>query len=86
VAKRQTKNGEVKDEIGRSIPLACADETVAVNFLEQLRWGKEKTHVCPHCGHADIYPMMDRQQPARRALAPFKSGEKPACPTSRRSF
>ncbi len=66
MAKRQAKTGEVKDEIGRSIPLACADETVAVNFLEQLRWGKEKTHVCPHCNGSDIYPMMDRQQPDKR--------------------
>ena len=47
-----------KDEVLKNIPMACADENAAVEFLEQQRWGD--TPACPHCGSAHVYQMKDR--------------------------
>ncbi len=54
-----TPVGENKSEIVRQIPLACSDETAAVEFMEQLRWGDSPA--CPHCGGVDVYKMLDRK-------------------------
>lgn len=46
-----------KSEIIKGIPLACADETAAVEFFEEQIWhGKP---VCPHCKSAKVYQMKD---------------------------
>ena len=47
-----------KSETIEAIPLACADETAAVEFIELQRWGTEPK--CPHCESADVYKMQDR--------------------------
>jgi len=39
------------------IPLACSDESAAVELLEQLRWGDNPG--CVHCGSVDVYKMVD---------------------------
>ncbi len=62
----KNRNGRSDSEVIRSVPLACADEGFAVDYVEQLRWGAEKTHSCPRCGRADVYQMMDRKQPEKR--------------------
>ncbi len=41
------------------IPLACADETAAVEFFEKQRWGA--TPCCVHCGSINVYKMTDRK-------------------------
>jgi len=66
MAKGQRRVGQDKGEVDQSIPLACADESVAVDFLEELRWGKDKTHACPHCGDADTYQVVDRKDGCKR--------------------
>lgn len=43
----------------KDIPLACADETAAVEFFEKQRWGA--TPCCVHCGSVDVYKMVDRK-------------------------
>src|SRR6266446_2997780 len=40
------------------MPLACADETTAVEFFEAQRWGGKPT--CAHCQSQDVYQMKDR--------------------------
>lgn len=47
-----------KSEVIESLPKACCDETAAVEFFEQQRWGNTPT--CPHCKSADVYKMTDR--------------------------
>lgn len=39
------------------IPLVCSDETAAVEFLEQQRWGSDPG--CVRCGSVDVYKMLD---------------------------
>ncbi len=46
------------DETLKDIPMACADETAAVEFLEKQRWGD--TPACPHCGSTNVYQMKGR--------------------------
>lgn len=51
MTKRTKKNPKPnRDEAGVlvQLPPACADETKAVEFLEQMRWNGEP--YCPHCG------------------------------------
>jgi transposase-like protein len=48
-----------KSDIIDQIPLACADELAAVEFLEVQRWGN--TPCCVHCGSVDVYKMTDRK-------------------------
>lgn len=43
----------------KDIPLACADETAAVEFFEKQRWGT--TPCCVHCGSIGVYKMTDRK-------------------------
>lgn len=57
--KEKSEHPELaKSEIVEALPLACADEDAAVEFLEAQRWGK--TPKCPHCESADVYKMLDR--------------------------
>lgn len=46
-----------KDPIVEQLPLACTDETVAVEFMEKQRWGD--TPACPQCGSLDVAKMTD---------------------------
>lgn len=52
------KVAENKSDVVSKVPLACADETAAVEFLEELRWGDEPA--CPRCGDSDVYKMTKR--------------------------
>jgi transposase-like protein len=45
------------------IPVACSDETAAVEFFEKQRWGA--TPCCVHCGSVNVYKMLDRATGAR---------------------
>ena len=59
-------NGRSDSQVIRTIPLACADESIAVEYVEELRWGKDKAHACPRCGDDNVYPVMDRKNPGKR--------------------
>lgn len=48
-----------KDAIIEEIPMACADEAAAVDFIENLRGWNEQA-ACPKCGGLDVYKMMKR--------------------------
>jgi transposase-like protein len=60
--KRQRKTpGKVagaKSALEQKLPLACADEKAAVEFMEEQRWGDSPT--CPRCGVVgECYKMTD---------------------------
>lgn len=61
IQNRSTKN----DQTIMEIPLACADEKTAVEFMERKRWGD--TPSCPHCGGLNPYQMRDSQTGERQA-------------------
>lgn len=42
----------------QELPAACADESVAVEFMERHRWGEHPG--CPRCGDTDVYQMKSR--------------------------
>lgn len=46
-----------KSEVVESLPLACSDERMAVEFMEKQRWGS--TPHCVHCNSKKIYQMVD---------------------------
>jgi transposase-like protein len=46
-----------KSKLIDAMPLACSNELVAVELLEQLRWGKNPG--CVHCGSVNVYKMVD---------------------------
>jgi transposase-like protein len=46
-----------KSTVIQDIPLACSDETAAVEFFEFQRWGD--TPCCVKCGSVDVYQMKD---------------------------
>ena len=50
--------GTAKSETVAQLPMACADENAAVEFLENQRWGDTPT--CAHCESENIYQMKDR--------------------------
>lgn len=52
------KVGENKSEVVRSLPLVCADEKMAVEFMERQRWGD--CPCCPACSDTDVYAMKCR--------------------------
>lgn len=56
--KKPSKVGENKSDIVREIPLACADEDAAVEFMESQRWGNEPTCAC--CDSTNVYKMTKR--------------------------
>lgn len=58
MATKQGKVGAAKSEIVAELPLACSDETAAVEFFERKRWGE--CPACPCCGDIDVYKMKDR--------------------------
>ncbi len=61
--KKQSKAGENRSEIVRDVPLACAHEDAAVEFMERLRWhGAPK---CAHCESANVYQMKDAKTGGR---------------------
>jgi transposase-like protein len=47
-----------KSEIVKSLPAVCGDESKAVEFFEQQRWGDKPC--CPHCKSANVYKMLGR--------------------------
>jgi transposase-like protein len=51
------RNELAKSEIIEAIPVACADETAAVEFFEAVRWADKP--VCVHCGSENVYKMLD---------------------------
>ncbi|HEX9450427.1 MAG TPA: IS1595 family transposase [Burkholderiales bacterium] len=61
VQNTSTKN----DKVIADLPVACADEKAAVEFMEKQRWGDHPA--CPHCGDLDVYQMKDSKTGARQA-------------------
>jgi len=59
------KVAQDKSEIIKEIPMACADEATAVEFIEKLRWDGEPS--CPRCGDLDVYNMTDRKTGERNS-------------------
>ncbi|MEM1213410.1 MAG: IS1595 family transposase [Planctomycetota bacterium] len=57
MAINQGKVGQAKSEVVRELPLACSNETAAVEFWEKHRWGDKPC--CPHCGGHHVYQMKD---------------------------
>lgn len=53
--QKQTKPGQTNNEILKDIPLACTDETAAVEFMEKQRWGNMPA--CPRCGCVEVHKM-----------------------------
>lgn len=45
------------------MPAACADETLAVELFERMRWGDKPS--CVHCGSVNTYKMMDTETGGR---------------------
>lgn len=60
VQNESTKN----DPVIRDLPAACADEHLAVEFMEKQRWGDHPA--CPSCGSLNVYQMMDSKDPSKR--------------------
>lgn len=60
VQNRSTKN----DPVIKELPMACADEKAAVEFLEKQRWGDSAA--CPCCGSVDVYQMKDSKTGERQ--------------------
>src|SRR5688500_15170284 len=59
-AKRLAKRPNLEpSEIIEALPAACASELVAVEFLEEQRWGD--CPACVHCGSTMVYKMADAQ-------------------------
>ena len=56
-----TKNDPVLVEL----PLACASEAAAVEFMEKQRWGE--LPCCPLCGSVAVYQMKDAKTGERQA-------------------
>lgn len=57
MARNQRKVGQAKSEVVAQLPLACSDETAAVEFFEKQRWGDAVG--CLHCGSVAVYKMLD---------------------------
>jgi len=64
--KAKVQNRSTKDDpvIG-ALPVACADEKAAVEFMEAQRWGDHPA--CPRCGDLDVYQMKDTKTGERQA-------------------
>lgn len=59
MAEGQRKVAQAKSEIVAELPTVCGDERMAVEFMEQKRWGD--TPACPRCGDTDVYQMRDAE-------------------------
>jgi transposase-like protein len=57
--KPHRKVATAKSSTVAKLPSACSDETLAVEFMEEQRWGNNPT--CALCGSADVYQMRDRK-------------------------
>ena len=54
--KRKVQNESTKgDPVITELPAACADERLAVEFMEKQRWGEHPA--CPRCGDLSVYQM-----------------------------
>lgn len=65
MTKRDRKHQLSDSPVVEQIPLACADELAAVEFLEQMRWGADPC--CVHCGSVDVYKMRDAKTGERNS-------------------
>ena len=64
--KQKVQNRSTKDDKTiQAIPMACADERHAVEFMEAKRWGEKP--FCPVCGCDGVYKMMDSKTGERQA-------------------
>lgn len=52
-----------KSEMIEQLPVACANEAAAVEFVEALRWGNSPC--CVHCGSVNVYKMSDAETGGR---------------------
>ncbi len=57
MAIKQRKVGQDKSVVVAELPRACMDETAAVEFMENKRWGE--LPFCPRCGCTSVYKMVD---------------------------
>jgi transposase-like protein len=53
---KQRVIGSPRTKVLGQIPVACQDETKAVEFFEEQRWGE--TPNCPRCGDTDVRQML----------------------------
>jgi transposase-like protein len=66
IKKRKVQNESTKnDPVITELPAACADEKLAVEFMEEQRWGGKP--YCPRCGDHDVYQMKDSKTGERQA-------------------
>jgi transposase-like protein len=64
--KRKVQNESTKgDPVITELPAACADERLAVEFMEEQRWGDKP--YCPRCGDFAVYQMKDSKTGKRQA-------------------
>ncbi|MGB9429194.1 MAG: IS1595 family transposase [Gammaproteobacteria bacterium] len=64
--KNLVQNRSTKDDAQtQAIPLACASEKAAVEFMESQRW--EGRPGCPKCGDVSVYQMTDSKTGERQA-------------------
>ncbi len=61
VQNQSTKN----DKTIQAIPMACADETAAVEFMEFQRWGNGNA-TCPECSSTNTMKLMDSKDSSKR--------------------
>lgn len=70
VQNRSTKG----DPVLEALPLACADEKAAVEFMEKQRWAGHPA--CPRCGSINVYAMTDAGTGERQANFRWRCREK----------
>lgn len=58
MASKKPTVAKDKSDVVTRLPAACADETKAVEFMEQRRWKDEP--FCPHCGCFGVRQMKGR--------------------------
>ncbi|MBL4592048.1 MAG: IS1595 family transposase, partial [Phycisphaerales bacterium] len=63
--KKQGKVGQARSEIVAQIPMACACEDSAVEFMESRRWGD--TPQCACCDSENVYQQMNADKSKREA-------------------
>lgn len=56
--RRKGKVAGDKSDIVAELPAACADEALAVEFMERQRWGD--CPCCPRCGDTNVRKMMGK--------------------------
>jgi transposase-like protein len=63
IGKSNSRPELQKSEMVKRMPLACQNETAAVELFESIRWGD--TPGCIHCGSTNVYKMMDAETGGR---------------------